>query len=521
MQRVFATALAFSAFFLSIFISRTVFERLPHLSDEVAYLYQARVFARGNIVIDSPNPRSPFWQPFVVDYQGKRFSKYTPGWSLILSVGVKLGTPYVINAWLAMLTMALTYRLGRDMLNSDTGLIAAALLTASPMFLLLSGTLMGHTTALFLTMAFVYAYRHIEQGHQQTRWGIIAGITLGLLVITRPLTAIGIATPFILYSGLRVLWTVVRARQQFWQTLVPLLWLSGFTMLIALIVPVYNYQATGDPAQNLYTLVWDYDRVGFGETFGRNGHTVRKGLRQTGWDLSLTAADFLGWQIGELTEQQKNHMLARANRYPGNGISWLLLPFGVIAGLVGTNSQRRWTILLILILLCLIGVHVAYWIGSQRYSTRYYAEGVAAAALICAIFPAWVAVRWRRLPIYGLLIVVIVWSSTTYTIPRLQILRGFNGVTLARIDEINAVRQTDKPVVIVLTGDGMTWRANGTLMVSTSPYLDSDIVLARNPLDSRYLAAILAMFPDREIIYMGGEGSDSWLLPPNKHPTPP
>ncbi|NLF77466.1 MAG: hypothetical protein GX573_17365, partial [Chloroflexi bacterium] len=35
------------AFGASAVVSRAIFDRLPHLEDEFAYLYQARIFARG------------------------------------------------------------------------------------------------------------------------------------------------------------------------------------------------------------------------------------------------------------------------------------------------------------------------------------------------------------------------------------------------------------------------------------------------------------------------------------------
>src|SRR5262245_30054222 len=75
---------------MSALVSRTVFERLPDLEDEVAYLFQAKTYARGELVIPSPQPSRSFWQPFVVDYQatGNRFSKYSPGWPALLTLGV-------------------------------------------------------------------------------------------------------------------------------------------------------------------------------------------------------------------------------------------------------------------------------------------------------------------------------------------------------------------------------------------------------------------------------------------------
>ena len=119
---------------MSGLVSERVFERLPHLEDEMAYLYQARVFAGGNIVIDSPQPANAYWQPFVVDYSqtGKRFSKYTPGWSALLAIGVLPGYEHIINAFLATLTVALVYRLGREIFNPDAGIIAALLTAFSP-----------------------------------------------------------------------------------------------------------------------------------------------------------------------------------------------------------------------------------------------------------------------------------------------------------------------------------------------------------------------------------------------------
>ena len=44
---VFVLLCAYLAFAASDIVSRTVFERLPHLEDEIAYLFQARIYERG------------------------------------------------------------------------------------------------------------------------------------------------------------------------------------------------------------------------------------------------------------------------------------------------------------------------------------------------------------------------------------------------------------------------------------------------------------------------------------------
>ena len=106
-------------------VSRTTFEQLPQLEDEFAYTYQAKIFAGGNIVIDTPQPRRAFWQPFLIDHDGNRFGKYPPGWPLWLAIGYLLGLPSIVNAWFAMLTIGVIYRLGREIYNEEVGLIAA------------------------------------------------------------------------------------------------------------------------------------------------------------------------------------------------------------------------------------------------------------------------------------------------------------------------------------------------------------------------------------------------------------
>ncbi|MEO0565884.1 MAG: hypothetical protein AAF125_27490, partial [Chloroflexota bacterium] len=82
MRRIAPLTLVFVTFFMTAYFSRTVFERLPHLEDEIAYLYQARVFARGEVTAPAPKPERAFWQPFVLHRDGNAFSKYPPGWSL-------------------------------------------------------------------------------------------------------------------------------------------------------------------------------------------------------------------------------------------------------------------------------------------------------------------------------------------------------------------------------------------------------------------------------------------------------
>jgi len=577
--------LAFFAFLMSAIVSRTVFERLPHLEDEVAYLYQARIFANGEVTAPTPELRRSFWQPFVIDFDGRRFSKYTPGWSAVLALGVLGGQTWLINALFSSLTVALTFRLGREIFSPDVGLIASALVAFSPMALLLNASLMGHTAALCYATLFFYAYWRIQDGSSPLRWGIIAGLTLGLIVITRPLTAIAISLPFIIWSGSRLVYSLFRARHQFFPIFKPLIALSICTLILSSVIPLYNITTVGEPSVNLYTFVWSYDRVGFGECCGRNGHRLEKAYLHTRYDLSLTAADVFGWQIGAITPKDEEHLLLDSDAWEHFGLGFLLFPVGVLIGywqsrkprknssskfsfsefiplilwttgaiawtfiplgldletmrdpifswfwvllgigglllplvfLTGYESkQRQWLWLLMCIPLGIVLVQLTYWIGSQRYSTRYYFEALSAFAIISAIPIAWLAQRFSRQIIYGLLTIAFVYSLYAYSTPRISVLYQFNRINQDLINRIEERRIGDQPLLVIITGtdegdDRVRWRALGNPMVMTSPFLDSDIIGAWDFLDEGVRESIIAQFPDRQIIDMNAAGNDVWF----------
>ena len=83
-------ALTLLAFAAAAAMAWFVFEGLPHLEDEMAYLFQARVMARGALWAPVPDNAAPFWVPFVLTLGGRRFGKYPPGWPAVLAQGEHL-----------------------------------------------------------------------------------------------------------------------------------------------------------------------------------------------------------------------------------------------------------------------------------------------------------------------------------------------------------------------------------------------------------------------------------------------
>lgn len=597
-----ALVLVLFTFFMSALVSERVFERLPHLEDEVAYLYQARIFAGGQIVVESPEPRSAFWQPFVVDSRasGMRFGKYTPGWPAILAIGLFIGQAWLINALLSALSVALVYRLGYEIFSPDVGLIAAFLTSFSPMALLLNGTLMSHSAGLFYTTLFFYSYWRMEKGQKSNLWAIVAGLSLGMLAATRPLTTVGIGVPFIMWSGVRLLMPLIQKHEKetifarFWQTLQPLLILSICTLLIASSIPLFSYAATGDVSQNLYELVWDYDRVGFGEGYGRNTHRLSKAVRHTRFDLSLTVADLFGWQLSPIGDAELDHFQNQSDSYPARGLSFYLLPLGAIVGLFAYDA-RKWRIkaiwfgiwaivaliwvllplylerdflglgdfstifgispelddniafswfwmiaasvwlylplmilaiwreqsksiytwLMVAVVLSVVIAQMLYWIGSQRYSTRYYYEALTAASILTALPIAWLMNRVSRKIVYAVLVALCVFTLYFYSTPRIMALHRYNEISPDILEAIQERRVDERPILVILGGETsgdnrVRWRAYGALMSVTSPYLDSEIVVVRDFGSNR--DKFINQFPERQIIDMYAIGNTAYFL---------
>jgi len=578
-RRWLVLALVLFSFGASLFFSGTVFERLPHLEDELAYTFQARVLARGDLVAPRPEQVGAFWQPFVLDRNGHRFGKYPLGWPAQLAAGEILGAPWIVNAWLAAATTALIYCLGSALFNRDVGVIAAALVAFSPMELLLSGTLMGHTSALCFSALLLYAAWRMEHSQHAIRWGLLAGIALGMIVANRPMSGIAVGLPLIVWKGARLLPVIARivnnhpSPSQAISTpplVRPLIVMAVVAGLFAATIPLFSAAAVGDPTVNLYTQVWSYDRIGFGSCCGVSGHTLQKGFHHLGWDLSLTAADLFGWQRGSFTEDVILHLQQESDHYPNLGLSWLLLPFGLwiahrrsllwlavwlIAGVgwiwIGMNQaadffatpfnawvwiavalawaltpvaisalrgnrEQGWIWVLIGVGLCILIVHMTYWVGSQRYSTRYYFEALLPIAILSALPVAWAIKYLKRAPVYLAVAAVCLFSFTTYSLPRIGLLHGFNNVSQSWIDEALQRRQDDCPLLVIVTGTGLSWRSMGSFMAATNPYVDGDIIGAFNNVAdagaSGMREQLMAAFPDRQVIDLEGQGTEAHFV---------
>lgn len=520
-----ALALSILAVFVAAWVTVNIFEATAHLEDEMAYVWQAEVIARGQLSLPSPADPNSFLVPFVVDYQGQRFGKYPLGWPALLGIAVRLDLRSLINPLLAGLAVWLTYRLGRRIFGVTAGLLGGLLILSSPFFLMNSGSLLSHPFSLVLSLGFTLAWfdafiaRHPD-GHSleqegavvwEGRWPwlptLVAALCLGSLALTRPLTAVAVGLPF----GLHGLWILFRGtgfeRRRVFV-------LGVVAVLIGAIIILWQYAVTGDPFLNPYTLWWAYDKIGFGPGIGvtENGHSLRMAWINTRYSLWVGWQDLFGWAY----------------------YSWIFLPFGVWALLKLTRQSkvyglRGWLVASQYPVLVL--VYMLYWIGSWLFGPRYYYEGLPSLAIFTgtgiALLAGWPVYPWeawrsysgwkkaRPLLMTALLAGLLAVTWLFYLPPRLAMMRGLYGVERAHMEPFLTPQAQELAPALVIVHPEKEWIEYGTLLELQNPFFDTPFVfvISRGPEQD---ARVAARFPDRTVYhYYPGEDPSTLVKQPN------
>lgn len=486
-------------------IADRILERIPHLEDEMAYVWQAQVLARGRLTLPSPPEPKSFLVPFVVDYEGRRFGKYPPGWPVVLAIGEILNLRSWINPLLAGLGIWLVYQAGKKSMGETVGLLTAGLTLTSPLFLMNAGMLLSHPLGLALTAGFCLAWLNaFYTPDHPSPWipTVIGAICLGWLAFTRPWTAVAVAFPFMLHG----LYLLVRSNRATRRRLVVFCLLA---LAISTLVPLWQHAVTGDFTLNPYTLWWKYDKVGFGPGVGRaeGGHTLTRAWINTLANLRAGYYDFLGWGV-------------------------FMFPF-ILAGLVAIRRNGR-ALLVASLFPSLVVFYMAYWVSIWVTGPRYFYEGLPGLMLVIAAGAAWLASwptrpdqawqmvtgknRVRSLVIAASLLALVASNLVFFAPKRLGELKGLYGATreqLAPFETEAALSLT--PALIIVHPD--KWIKYGSLLELSNPFLDSPFIFVI----SRGVDAdqsVASYFPDRAIYHYYPDQPGEFLTQPRPENNP-
>lgn len=504
-----AILLSLLAVLAAYWVQDRIFEHMAHLEDEMAYVWQAQAIAGGRLTVPSPPDPKSFLVPFVIDYQGQRFGKYPLGWPATLALGEFFGARSLVNPLLAGFGVWLTYLLGKRLFGEITGLLAALLTLTSPFFWLNSGSLLSHPLGLVLSIMFVLAWLEAFTCADARRpWlaTLAAAASLGLLVLTRPLTAVSIALPF----GLHGLYLLARGDSSTRRRLIVL---GTTVLLLSSLHFLWQYAVTGDPLLNPYTLWWPYDKIGFGPGHGHSetGHTLYQAWINTRYSVYVGRYDLFGWL----------------------NYSWIFLPFGLAALL----RQRNWRALLpVSVLPSLFVLYMTYWIGSSLYGPRYYYEGLYSLTLLSAVGIAWLAGwptqpgvsfpnyrGWRRLQplsITALVALLLATNLLFYMPGRLAGMVGLYGVQRSHLAPFLTPEAQKLTPALVVVHTKNKWIEYGTLLELQNPFLNTPFIfiISRGPNTD---AQVIGHFPDRNAVhYYPADEPFTFYPAPRPKPSP-
>ena len=290
-------------FIASALLSIFVYERHPHVNDEVAYLFQARILSKFQLTLDPP-PVPEAFQVYLFDYsKGRTLVVPPPGWPAILAAGVWLKTPWLINPLLAGLNVWLAFFVIHHLYGKRIARMSVLLLSVSPWFVFMGMNFMTHqlsTTCTLVCAAGVIQTRRTGK----SGWSFLSGLFLGIQSLIRPLDAVVL--------GLLIgLWMIgLGGRRLKFASLVAF---AIGTLTTALLIFPYNEYFTGDPFTypiNQYNEALfgkNANAYGFGKDHGMGwpldplpGHGPLAALINAQLNASQIQVELFGWSIGSL-----------------------------------------------------------------------------------------------------------------------------------------------------------------------------------------------------------------------------
>lgn len=282
-----------------------VLDGMPHVRDEVAYVFQAKYMSTGHLYLSAPPDPEAFPCRLCMIDGGKWYSAMLGGWPFILAVGYWAGVPWLVNPLLGGIGILLAFALVRQLYDERVAAGAAVLMAGSPWLLFMSANLMPHALSLVCMLVGLLGVWHARQtGH--IGWALAAGFAFGVLFHVRPLEAVGVAIP----AGLW--WLSAGWRKIRWPALAGTV-VAG--LALAGLFLAYNQALTGSPWLAPVNKFFDQtiypgaNRLGFGADVGNFGWTGFDALPghgpidvilNTNQNLYITNFELFGWACGSL-----------------------------------------------------------------------------------------------------------------------------------------------------------------------------------------------------------------------------
>jgi hypothetical protein len=342
---------------VSAVLAAFIYERHPHVPDEVIYLYPARYFAHGMLTMPAP-PVPTAFEVYLMDVvNGRWFSPVQPGWPALLAIGELANLAWLIDPILAGVNILLGYLLLRAFYDRRTTRLVTLLLCTSPWFLFMGMNFMTHMSTLACALApavmLVYARRTAH-----VRWALLAGALVGYGALIRQLDGLLVGAVL----GLWLIGSVLPDFRRGERRMEQLRLVVGFGLAAGLVSALWlpiNLYLTGSPTA--FPLEAYLDRtfgpgrnaLGFGPNRGFGwqlqplpGHTPLNAALNDLLNLFSVNIELLGWATGSIC---------------------------ILAALVFSGRLRRREWLAVASIVVVVGTYSLYWYsGGPDFGARYW-----------------------------------------------------------------------------------------------------------------------------------------------------
>jgi 4-amino-4-deoxy-L-arabinose transferase-like glycosyltransferase len=337
-------------------ISYFTFHNFPYSYDEYNFLYQAKIFSQGKIFIEVPEILRPFKETYMILNDDKLFSKYPPGFSLILTIGVLLNIPGLINPLVAVLTLTITYFFTKSFLGPKYGLLSVIIMSTTPYFLGYSASYYSQPTALLLTALIFLMVRSYELTYKDN-YLYLLGLVSGFLFLTRPLDSFCVIVPSYFY-----LIYILYKKENLKRVSCPIL---TFAMVFALFL-TYNYILVGRITIATYPVFVGEFRVVVPASYASGGL-----IQNVIW----IATEYISNGIKNIPELLYKYFLTQTG---------IFIPLFAIFGLFFYKSKWKWVLILNFLMLVIFH-NFNPGLGWPQYGARYYYSGYFSLAILSTI----------------------------------------------------------------------------------------------------------------------------------------
>ena len=523
---------------LALWIMVDCHEKIPHIQDSSVYLFQAKMYANGWFYVPTPSFIDSVNFEFMVNRDRKWYGKYPPGHPLVLTLGILaerayslcssggasmrllspidvLGggtSPHMPLRWpafpqglrnlsqmnnyfpeipwmeppiLGFCSFLLLVAVARRLYSFPVAVLSSLIAAASPFFLFLSASFLSHVTCLLALVIFLWLLLRLEEGGRIS-YAFLAGCALGCAFMTRQLSAMAVAAPWVAWQASRLF-----RRGRRWESVKRLIAIGLGAAIPCGFQLWYNYLLTGDPLLPPFVVYNSFDRIGFGDSV-EGAHSFGRGLRILESTLFWLLDNLFGWPH-YLTIVFIIIPFILASKY---GADWILLSNWVAISVAYIFYHAR------------IREHFGprYWFEAMPAYIILSARGIVTASRSCGALAEWLrrafarpryVATWPQVIATAALMLFLAWLVREYCqayVPWIVREHQIYNEIDARIPMM--VKEHNVHNAIVFVKPEGQWQNYGSVFALNSPRFDSDVIYVKD-LGRKKNQKVLDAFPGR------------------------